>query len=105
MDATENLCVRFDTVADNPAVAMRADRRQRVDGALEAVKSVTLPSNHDIKRLVIFVLTNFTYRHNRNVSHEVSSVRVSFNLARRLSVFGDPESAIPVTAIRKFFWF
>ena len=36
-DAAENLSISFNAVPDNPAIAMRANRRQRVDGALETV--------------------------------------------------------------------
>jgi hypothetical protein len=63
MDAAEDLSVGLNTVPDNPAIAMRANRRQRVDCALEAVESVVFPVNHNFKRLVIFVLANFTRTH------------------------------------------
>jgi hypothetical protein len=65
--AAENLCLRFDAVPDNPAVAMRTNRRQRVDRALEAIEGVTLPANDDLKRLVIFVPTNFAFSHTQSV--------------------------------------
>jgi len=59
MDTTENFSVRFDAVADDTAVAVGANRRQRVDCALEAIKGVTLSGHDDFKRLVIIVLANF----------------------------------------------
>jgi hypothetical protein len=65
--AAENLSLRFDAVPDNPAVAVRTNRRQRVDRALEAIEGVTLPANDDLKRLVIFVLTNFAFSHTQSV--------------------------------------
>jgi hypothetical protein len=65
MDATENLSVRFDAMSDDPAVAMRANRRQRVDRALEAVEGVMLPANDYFERLVILILANFTCSHTR----------------------------------------
>jgi hypothetical protein len=67
VDAAENLSLRFDAVPDDPAVAMRTSRRQRVDRALEAIESVTLPADDDFKRLVIFILTNFAFSHTHSV--------------------------------------
>ena len=67
MGAAENLSVRFDAVPDDPAVAVRTNRRQRVDRALEAIEGVTLPANDHFKRLVIFVLTNFACSHTQSV--------------------------------------
>ena len=63
MDATEDLSVLFDTVADDSAVAVRANRRQRVDCAFEAIEGVTLSGHNDFKRLVVFVLANFACSH------------------------------------------
>jgi len=40
MDTTENFPVRFDAVANDTAVAVGANRRQRVDCALEAIEGV-----------------------------------------------------------------
>jgi hypothetical protein len=55
VDAAENLSVSFNAVPDNPAIAMRASRRQRVDGALETVEGVVLPAHDHFKRLVILL--------------------------------------------------
>jgi len=63
MDAAEDLSVRFDAVAYDAAIAVRANGRQRVDRAFEAIESVTLSANNDFKRLVVCVLANFTGRH------------------------------------------
>jgi hypothetical protein len=67
VDATENLSISFNAVPDNPAIAMRANRRQRVDGALETVESVVLPADDHFKGLVVFVFANLTCCHT-NVS-------------------------------------
>src|SRR6266576_7303666 len=67
VDTTEDFSVRFDAVADDTTVAVRANRRQRVDCALEAVEGVTLSAHDHFKRLVIFVLANFAYRHTQFV--------------------------------------
>jgi hypothetical protein len=63
VDATKYLSVGFDTVPDDSAVAVRADRRQRVNRALEAIKGVMLASYDHFERLVIFILTNFACSH------------------------------------------
>ena len=70
MDTTEDLSLRFDAVADDTAVAVGTNRRQRVDCALEAVEGVTLSAHDDFKRLVIFVLANFACRHTQFVSRQ-----------------------------------
>jgi hypothetical protein len=67
VDTTEDSSVRFDTVADDTAVAMGANRRQRVDCALEAIEGVTLSAHNHLKRLVIIVLANFASRHTQFV--------------------------------------
>ena len=67
MDTTENVSVRLDAVADDPAVAVRANRRKRVDCALETVESVTFSAHDHFKRLVIIVLANFACRHTQFV--------------------------------------
>lgn len=63
MDATEDLSIRFNAVSDNPAIAMRANWRERVDRAFEAVKRVVLPANDYFKRFVIFIFANFAGSH------------------------------------------
>ena len=65
MDAAEDLSVRFDTVTDDSAVAVQANRRQRVDCAFEAIEGVTLSAHNDFKRLVVFVLADFACMHTR----------------------------------------
>jgi hypothetical protein len=63
VDAAEDLPFCLNAVTDDPAITVRADRRQRVNRALEAVKRVTLPANDYFEGLVVFVFTNFTCRH------------------------------------------
>jgi hypothetical protein len=63
VDAAEHLSISFNAVPDNPAIAMRANWRQRVDGALETVEGVTLTGDDHFKRLVIFVFANLTCSH------------------------------------------
>lgn len=54
-------------MADDPATAVRTDRRQRVDRALEAIEDVPLSAHDDFKRLVVFVSANFAFRHTQFV--------------------------------------
>ena len=63
MHAAEDLSVGFHTVADDSAVAVRANWRQCVDRTLEAVKRVVLVGNDHLKRFVIFIFANFTSSH------------------------------------------
>jgi len=48
---------------DDPTVAVRANWRERMDRALEAVKGVALIGNDYLKRLVIFIFANFASSH------------------------------------------
>ncbi len=50
-------------MSDDPAMAMRANWRERVNRAFEAVERVVLPANDYFKRLVIFIFANFAGRH------------------------------------------
>jgi hypothetical protein len=63
MDTAEDLARLLHAVSDDPAVAVRANRRQRMDRALEAVEGVVLAGNDHFKRLVIFILANFAFSH------------------------------------------
>jgi hypothetical protein len=63
MDAAKDLSIGFYAVADNPAVAVRANWRQSVDRALEAIKGVMLSGNDHLKRLVVVIFANFAFGH------------------------------------------
>jgi hypothetical protein len=63
MDAAKDLSIGFYAVADNPAVAVRANRRERVDCALKAIEGVMLASDDHLKRLVIIIFANFAFGH------------------------------------------
>jgi len=80
MDTTEDFVGRFDAVADDTAIAVRAHRRQRVDCALEAVEDVTFSGHDYFKRLVIFVFANFAFRHIQLVRARVGSRRCLSNV-------------------------
>jgi hypothetical protein len=63
VDAAEDLPVGFNAVSDDPALTMRANRRQRVYRALEAVEGVVFSANDYFKRFVVFIFTNFACSH------------------------------------------
>jgi hypothetical protein len=67
MDAAKDLSIGFHAVAHHPAVAVRANRRERVDCTLEAIEDVMLAGNDHFKRLVVFVFANFACSHTQTV--------------------------------------
>jgi len=67
MDAAKDLSIGFHAVADHPALAVRANRRERVDCALKAVERVMLASDDYLKRFVIIVLANLACSHTQTV--------------------------------------
>jgi len=84
MDTTEDFSIRFDAVADDTAIAVRANRRQCVDRALETVEDVTLSANDYFKRLVILVFANFAFSHTQFVRARGGSRRCLFTVARQI---------------------
>ncbi len=67
VDTTEDSSVRVEAVTDDTAITVRANRRQRVNCALEAIKGVAFSAHDDFKRLVIIVLADFACRHTQFV--------------------------------------
>ena len=63
MDATEDSSIGFHAMSDDPAVAVRANRCQRMDRAFEAIEDVMLAGNDHFKRFVIFIFANFACSH------------------------------------------
>ena len=58
MDAAEDCIAVLHAVPDDAASAMRAHRRERLDGALEGVEGVRLAVLHDLERLVVSIPTS-----------------------------------------------
>ena len=56
MRAPAKGAVRFDEVADNPAIPVRARGCKQIDGALEAVESVRDAARPHVQRLIAVVL-------------------------------------------------
>jgi hypothetical protein len=84
VDTTEDFSVRFDAVSDDTAVAVWANRRKRVDCALEAIERVPLTAHDDFKRLVIIVLADFACRHTQFVRARKGSRRCLFTVANEI---------------------
>jgi hypothetical protein len=103
MDTTEDFAVRFDAVPDDAAIAVWANRRQRVDRALEAVEGVTLSAHDYFKRLVILVFANFAFRHTQFVRARGGSRRCLFMFANETWAIG-PARIIDSAAIPAILW-
>lgn len=102
VDTTEDLSIRFNAVADDTAITVRANRRQRVDCALEAIEDVVLSAHDDFKRLVIFVLANFACGHIQFVRARGGCWRCLFRVAHK--ILSRPASSMPASCAPKFFW-
>ena len=63
MNAAIDLSIGFHTMPHDPAIAVRAHRRQRVDRALETIEYVVLSGYDHFERFVILILANFAYSH------------------------------------------
>lgn len=59
MDTAKDFASLLHAMPDYPTMAVRTNRRQGMDRALEAIESVAFAGNDYFKRLVIFVFTNF----------------------------------------------
>ena len=86
MDATEDLSIGLHAVADHAALAVRANRSERVDRAFEAIEGVMLTSNDYFKRFVIFVFANFACSHTQIVSRAVAFAAVFAFVFRAISM-------------------
>jgi hypothetical protein len=104
MDTTENFSVRFDAVADNTAVAVGANRRKRMDCALEAIKDVALSADDNLKRLVIFAPANFAFSHTQFVRERGGQWRSLISYKRKFQRAFSPNSRSASQRAPKFFW-
>src|SRR5262245_51813718 len=84
VDTAEDFSVRFHAVAHYAAVAVRANRRQRMDRALEIIEDVSLSAHDHFERLVIIVFANFTFRHTEFVRARRGYWRCSFAIANEI---------------------
>ena len=63
MNAAEDLSICFYAMPHDPAIAVWADGRQRVDRAFEAIECVMLSGYDHFECFVIFILANFACSH------------------------------------------
>jgi ADP-dependent phosphofructokinase/glucokinase len=63
MNAAEDLSICFHAMPHDPAIAVWADWRQRVDRAFEAIECVMLSGYDHFERFVIFIFANFACSH------------------------------------------
>jgi hypothetical protein len=63
ISAAKKVFLRFDAVTDNFAAAMRANRREPVNRALETIENVPISRRYDFKCQVVIVAADFTLRH------------------------------------------
>jgi hypothetical protein len=68
--ATEDGASLLDAVADYPATAVSARRRQCVDRALKGIKDVLVTVHRHRKSLVILVATHIAFSHDWNLRIE-----------------------------------
>lgn len=61
------LSITFDTVPNNPATAVGADRRQLLNSALEAIKGIAPSIYYYVKGFIIFVVADCA------LSHEITA--------------------------------
>lgn len=63
--AAEDGITSFHAVADDFAVAVRADRGKEVDGAFEGVEDEVFSAGDDFEGFIIFVSAGGTFTHKR----------------------------------------
>ena len=71
MDATKNPSVFFDSVTDDPAIAMRTRGCHHLYRALETVEHVAFTIGHYFKALVILISAKFTLPHKQLLFFEI----------------------------------
>lgn len=68
MGTAEEVTVHFDAVANDPALAMLADRSHRLDRTFETVEDVTRAGGYNLEALVVFIATNFASGHRTSLN-------------------------------------
>jgi len=102
MDTTEDFSICFHTVPDNTAIAVRANRRQRVDCAFETVENVALSAHDHFEGLVIIIFANFACRHTQFVRVRRGAWRCLFTVTHEIQWPGcgdhDQRTGVIITA-------
>lgn len=63
MSTAEKLAANLDAMADHFTLAMLANRRNRLNGTLEAVKCVPRSRGDQLESLIVFITADFAFRH------------------------------------------
>src|SRR5919198_164010 len=77
MSTAEKPPANFHSVAYYPAFAMLTYRSHSLDGAFEAVEGVASACSNQFETLVVFVSANFTGRHSKFLSMDMTGCRSS----------------------------
>ena len=62
--AAKEIVIRLDTVTDDLAAALRADRRKFVDRTFETIERVPVPGGYNFERQIIIVAADLAACHN-----------------------------------------
>jgi hypothetical protein len=68
MGAAEEVTVDLDAVANDPALAVFADRSHRLNRTFETVENVTRAGGYDLEAFVVFIATNFASGHGTSLN-------------------------------------
>jgi hypothetical protein len=68
MGTAEEVTVHFDAVANDPALAMLADRSHRLDRTFETVKDMMRAGGYNLEAFVVFIATNFASGHRTSLN-------------------------------------
>src|SRR5690606_1454258 len=83
----------LDPMADDPAIAVRTVRCQRMDRALEAVEGVGAAVLRDLERLVVVVAADVALRHGFLLAR-FRAADAAFGNGRRRVMFPCPTSVL-----------
>jgi hypothetical protein len=83
MGATEEAAANLNAVANDPALAVLANRGNGLNRALEAVESVTSAGGYQFETLVVFVATNFTSSHASSSHYGALNIQPSVSSSAR----------------------
>jgi hypothetical protein len=63
MSTAEKPAADFHAMADNTALAVLADWRDRLNGTLKAIERVSCTGGNQLEGLVVFIATDFAFGH------------------------------------------
>jgi hypothetical protein len=98
MGTAEESSAYFDSVPNDPALAVLANRGHGLNRTLEAVEDVTSTCGCQLEALVVFVATNFTGSHIKNSFH-------GFEKAKQASPVSRETKTIPMPLLARTRYF